>query len=196
MTIQTYDFEGQALRDVLIDGEPWFVGKDVCAILGIVNHNDALGSMPDDERKGVGITDPLGRNPQDMICVNEPGLYRLIFKSRKPEAERFKRWVLHEVLPEIRRTGGYGEAAPSQPFTVPVGDYIALLQWKISILEEKARPRTKRPNTPLTDADINTFRHMAMQGMSRSDIARKTGRSTSQVSMSLRACPPMTGGAQ
>lgn len=105
--IATFDFEDVPVRTVEIDGEPWFIGKDVCRCLGIANHNDALARLTDDERKGVGTTDPLGKNLQQSIAVNEPGVYRLIFSSTKPEAERFRRWVFHEVLPSIRRTGRY-----------------------------------------------------------------------------------------
>ncbi len=191
MTLQTYHFEGMPVRDVLVAGEPWFVGKDVCGVLGVSNHNDALGSLPEDERKGVGITDPLGRNEQEMICVNEPGLYRLIFKSRKAEAERFKRWVFHEVLPEIRRTGGYA-AAEAGPFVVPVADYVALLQWKIDRLEEKARPKPKRAAAaPVAPEEVTHWRALRAMGKPLAEIARETGRSAGTISLLLRSCPPL-----
>ncbi len=105
--IATFDFEDVPVRTVEIDGEPWFIGKDVCRCLGIANHNDALARLADDERRnGVGTTDPV-RDDKLAVAVNEPGVYRLIFSSTKPEAERFRRWVFHEVLPSIRRTGRY-----------------------------------------------------------------------------------------
>ncbi len=105
--IATFDFEDAPVRTVEIDGEPWFIGKDVCRCLGIANHNDALSRLAEDERKnGVGTTDPV-REDKLVVAVNEPGVYRLIFESRKPEAERFRRWVFHNVLPAIRRTGRY-----------------------------------------------------------------------------------------
>ncbi len=106
MSLMIFDFENQPVRAFERDGQDWFVGKDVCRCLGLQNHNDALGRLPDDERDGVGITDPMGR-PQEAVCVNEAGLYRLIFESRRPEAERLKRFVFHEVLPALRRTGAY-----------------------------------------------------------------------------------------
>jgi len=102
-----FDFDEQVVRAVLVDGEPWFVGKDVCRCLEIANHNDALGRLGDDEKKGVGITDPHGRNQQRMTCINEPGTYRLVFTSRTDAAERFKRWVTHDVLPALRKEGRY-----------------------------------------------------------------------------------------
>ena len=93
------------IRAMLIDGEPWFVAKDACAVLGIGNPRQAVSRLADDE-KGVTSSDTLG-GPQDLRIVNEFGLYRLILTSRKPEAEAFKRWICHEVLPAIREKGFY-----------------------------------------------------------------------------------------
>lgn len=91
-------------------GDPWFVGKDVCVCLEIGNSRDAVASLDDDE-KGVGIIDTPG-GKQEMSIVSEPGLYSLILRSRKPEAKAFKRWVTHDILPSIRRSGGYVMAKP------------------------------------------------------------------------------------
>ncbi|NSY21878.1 BRO family protein [Agrobacterium vitis] len=102
----TFDFENQPVRAFERDEQEWFVGKDVCRCLNIQNHNDALRKLHDDEKSGVGISDPHGRE-QETVCINEPGLYRLIFSSTKPEAERLKRFVFHEVLPALRRTGRF-----------------------------------------------------------------------------------------
>lgn len=101
--IQQFDFRGASLR-TLTDkaGEPWFVAKDVCDILGHSNVSMALDRLDDDERSKFN----LGRQGETNI-VNEAGLYVLVLGSRKPEAHEFKRWVTHEVLPQIRRTGGY-----------------------------------------------------------------------------------------
>lgn len=90
----------------MINNNPWFVAKDVCQILGIANHKDAVSRLDDDERDGVGITDPIGRQ-QTVTAVSESGLYALIFQSRKPEARKFRKWVTSEVLPSIRKTGMY-----------------------------------------------------------------------------------------
>lgn len=90
----------------MINNNPWFVAKDVCQILGIANHKDAVSRLDDDERDGVGITDPIGRQ-QTVTTVSESGLYALIFQSRKPEARKFRKWVTSEVLPSIRKTGMY-----------------------------------------------------------------------------------------
>lgn len=83
----------------------WFVASDVCAILDIKNTSDALKRLCDDE-KGIVSTDTHG-GPQHVSAVNESGLYTLIFSSRKASAERFRKWVTHEVLPSIRKTGSY-----------------------------------------------------------------------------------------
>lgn len=104
--LTTFDFEGEPVRFVTLDGREAAVGKDACRCLGIANTTQAVGRIPDDE-KGVCTTATLG-GPQEMVVLFEPGLYRLIFESRKAEAERFKRWVFHEVLPAIRKTGAYG----------------------------------------------------------------------------------------
>jgi anti-repressor protein len=101
--IQQFYFNNAALRTLTDEaGEPWFVAKDVCDILEISNPSDALKRLDDDERSRFN----LGRQGETNI-VNEAGLYVLVLGSRKPEAHEFKRWVTHEVLPQIRRTGGY-----------------------------------------------------------------------------------------
>lgn len=101
--IQQFYFNNAALRTLTDEaGEPWFVAKDVCDILEISNPSDALKRLDDDERSRFN----LGRQGETNI-VNEAGLYALVLGSRKPEAHEFKRWVTHEVLPQIRKTGGY-----------------------------------------------------------------------------------------
>jgi prophage antirepressor-like protein len=100
------------VRVVIDADEPWFVGKDVCDALELSNHNKALSRLNEDERKGVTISDPLGKNRQKAIGINEPGIYRLVFTSRVEAAERFKRWLAHEVLPSIRKTGSYNQEKP------------------------------------------------------------------------------------
>jgi len=114
-------FENQSVRFVIIDGEPWWAGKDVCACLEIENSSDALNRLENDERRGSVIPTPSG--DQTAIVINEPGVYRLIFTSRKPAAERFKRWLAHDVLPELRRTGRYvmvdDADGPVQPNAYP-----------------------------------------------------------------------------
>ena len=93
------------VRAIMKDGEPWFVAADVCRALEIANNRDALTRLEQDE-KGVALTDTPG-GAQEVTIVNEPGLYALVLGSRKPEAKAFKRWVTHEVIPSIRKTGAY-----------------------------------------------------------------------------------------
>lgn len=93
------------VRTTVIDGEPWFVAADVCHALDIGNPSDALNRLDDDERTLVSIEGASNGKP--VNGVNEPGLYSLVLGSRKPEAKAFKRWITHEVIPAIRKTGGY-----------------------------------------------------------------------------------------
>ena len=107
--VEVFNFsqEKAPIRVQLINSEPWFVAKDVCEVLGIANHKDAASRLDEDERRGVGITDPIGR-PQTVTAVSESGLYSLVFQSRKAEAKKFRKWVTSEVLPSIRKKGYYG----------------------------------------------------------------------------------------
>lgn len=110
--IQTFNFNNATLRTMTDkNGDPWFVAKDVCDILGLENSRKATADLDPDEKNTVTISDGIPGNPNKTI-ISEPGLYKLIMRSRKPEAKEFQRWVTHEVLPSIRRTGGY----------IPAGD--------------------------------------------------------------------------
>ena len=95
------------IRTVVLDDEPWFVGKDVAAALGYTNSRKALADHVDEEDKNtVTIRDGIQGNP-NMTIINESGVYSLVFSSKLPTAKAFKRWVTSEVLPSIRKTGGY-----------------------------------------------------------------------------------------
>lgn len=107
-----FAYEGRQVRTVLVHGAPWWIAADVCAVLEIRNSRDALTGLDDDE-KGVATTDTPGGD-QRVSIINEPGLYSLILRSRKPEAKTFKRWITHEVIPSIRRTGRYEVAELSR----------------------------------------------------------------------------------
>lgn len=90
------------VRTTIRDGEPWFVAADVCRALELSNPTVSVGRLDDDERAKLN----LGRQGEGTI-VSEPGLYALVLGSRKPEAKAFKRWITHEVIPSIRKSGGY-----------------------------------------------------------------------------------------
>ena len=94
------------VRTIQIDGEPWFVGKDIAGILGYSNPRDALANHVFEEDKGVEKLDTLG-GVQSLAIINESGLYSLIFNSRLESAKKFKHWVTSEVIPQIRKTGSY-----------------------------------------------------------------------------------------
>ena len=94
------------VRTVVIDDEPWFVAADVCRALVIGNSRQAVTRLDDDEKNTVTLNDGIPGNPEKTV-VNEPGLYSLVLGSRKPEAKKFKRWITHDVIPAIRKTGGY-----------------------------------------------------------------------------------------
>lgn len=94
------------LRVIEQNGEPWMVGKDVATALGYAKPTDAIRKHVDPEDKGVSKTEtPSGE--QEMVIINESGLYSLVLSSKMPGAKRFRRWVTNEVLPSIRKTGGY-----------------------------------------------------------------------------------------
>ena len=115
MRFDVFNFGDAEVRTVTKDGEAWFVVKDVCEVLGIANSRDATAKLDEDERDDVGITDAIGRK-QKTTVVSEPGLYKLIFTSNKPEAKSFKRWVTHDVLPTIRRQGYYSAIPDEELF--------------------------------------------------------------------------------
>ena len=104
---EIFNFHGQEVRTLTIDDEPWFVGKDVADILGYAKPLDAISRHVDeDDSVKYGLTDNLGRT-QNTIIINESGLYSLILSSKLPQAKEFKRWVTSEVLPAIRKQGGF-----------------------------------------------------------------------------------------
>lgn len=103
--LQVFSFENRETRIVMREGQPWWVAKDVCDVLGIQNSSDALMAIDDDEKGIEKVYTPGGL--QSMSIINESGLYTLILRSNKPEAKRFRKWVTSEVLPSIRKTGFY-----------------------------------------------------------------------------------------
>lgn len=101
----------RAIRDE--SGEPMFVAKDVCAVLELKNPRSSIALLDDDEKGVLSVDTPGGK--QQMTTVTEPGFYKLVMRSRKPEAKAFQRWVTHEVLPALRRGGGYMVARDETP---------------------------------------------------------------------------------
>ena len=157
------------VRTVLKDGESWFVGKDVCECLSIGNSREALSRLDDDE-KGVILTDTLG-GKQEIVYINESGLYSLILSSRKPEAKKFKKWVTSEVLPSIRKNGGYivekENDTPEEIMAralVVAQDTLKRREERIKSLELKAeqdRPLVEFADTVIKSKDNITINEMA-----------------------------------
>jgi len=106
---------GQQVRTVTLDDEPWFVAADVCTVLEIGNSRQAVAHLNQDEKRQVSPTVISNDGGGAPWVVSEPGLYSLILRSRKPQARAFRRWVTHEVLPSIHRTGSYALADAAAP---------------------------------------------------------------------------------
>lgn len=129
-------------------GEPWFVAKDVCDALCLGRQHDSTRYLDADE-KGEGLVDtPSGR--QTMVVINEPGFYKLVLKSRKPEAKAFQRWVTHEVLPSIRKKGGYIAAAADETPEQIMARAVLLAQ--DTIARQKAQIEELKPKALFADA--------------------------------------------
>lgn len=142
--VQVFNYgenENAPIRVQVINGETWFVAKDVCDRLGLTNSRKALQSLDDDE-KGVTIGYTLGGN-QRVSVVNESGLYSLVFQSRKPGAKKFRKWVTMEVLPSIRRTGSYSVKPVRNRLPMPkdrdevLGSFFSELPKWVTIENEK-----------------------------------------------------------
>lgn len=108
--LKNFTFEDQQIRALTIEGEPWFVGKDVAEVLGYSNSRKAIADHVDSEDKGVTKCYTLG-GTQQIAIINESGLYSLILSSKLPDAKKFKHWVTHTVLPTIRKHGAYMTSA-------------------------------------------------------------------------------------
>lgn len=133
-SLDVFQYAGQQVRTVIVDGDPWFVATDVAVILDLGNPRSSLALLDEDE-KGVHTVDTLG-GAQSVTTINEPGLYSLILRSRKAEAKAFKRWITHDVLPQIRRTGQFGSQVPSS--LAEALELAAIEARKIEALEAKA----------------------------------------------------------
>lgn len=106
--MQIFNYNEKQIRTVTIDGEPWFVLKDVCEILSIENHKDVAKRLDADEVGRFSLPHPQSPEKQiEMVCVNESGLYHVIIRSDKPIAKPFRKWITADVLPTMRKTGGY-----------------------------------------------------------------------------------------
>lgn len=139
--LQIFNYQDTSVRTVVVDGQAWFVATDLVAILDIGRTHDAVRGLDDDE-KGTDTIRTLGGD-QQVSVVNEAGMYSLVLRSRKLEAKKFRRWITHEVLPSIRKTGNYGQVAPTGPelmarALIEANKVLEAKDEKIAVLEPKA----------------------------------------------------------
>lgn len=160
----TFPETGQRVRVVEgPDGEPWFVGKDVCRCLELDNVGQTLTHLDNDEKAVIdpnimsadvgfdammqaanmpmrAVFPEAGRGGRPLSIISEPGLYSLILRSRKPQARTFKRWITHDVLPTLRRTGHYSMPAPSSAPAAVDADLARLMLDRLTIIEQQLAP--------------------------------------------------------
>lgn len=159
--IQKFDFKGAALRTLTDEaGEPWFVLKDCMSILDLGNPTETVKMFDKDEFSTTEVIDSIGRRQQTYI-ISEPGLYRLVMKSRKPEAKEFQRWVTHEVLPSIRKHDGY---MAGQERMTPEQMALASMRWLQSKVDEQAKQLKAQEGKVLFANAVETARTSILVG--------------------------------
>ena len=139
--------EAHQIRTTVIDGEPWFVAKDLGDVLGFSNVRVEVSRLDEDERRVSQIVTPSNGGHSDVSVISESGLYALIFRSSKPEAKQFSRWVRHEVLPSIRRSGMYLSEQAADAYVHNPEEFAAMaarclaLEQKVEAMEEVLNKR-------------------------------------------------------
>jgi anti-repressor protein len=136
--LQVFSYEGKEIRTIQRNGETWWVLKDVCGVLELSNARMIADRLDEDDVSLAYVTDSMGRQQQTNI-VNESGLYNVILRSDKPEAKKFKRWVTHEVLPQIRRHGAYITTSKLEEIMNDPDSWIRLLTALKEERQEKER---------------------------------------------------------
>jgi len=138
------------VRVVMRDGEPWFIAADICRALDVDNNRQAVSRLDEDE-KGVILND-TNRGKRSMAVISEPGLYALVLGSRKPEAQSFRRWITHEVLPAIHQEGAYMTPERLHEVLEDPDTLIALAQ-RLKLMQEKNRTLAAKNVELLPKAD-------------------------------------------
>lgn len=160
-------FDDQQVRMIVRDGEPWWVGRDICRALGVTNHRSSLALLAEDERGVHTMDSPSGQ--QKYAMVNLSGALRLILKSRRPDAERFRRWLVHDVVPSIMYTGSYSLPDVSEQYQLPRthGEALRQLAQKVDELEvaearlEIMTPKALRHDAWIADGESLNVRRVA-----------------------------------
>nr|DAN91186.1 MAG TPA: repressor domain protein [Caudoviricetes sp.] len=168
--ITVFNFEQKRVRSTLVNGVPYFVGRDVAAVLGYAKPQNAIlhhckGAL----KRGI-LTN--GGN-QELLIIPESDVYRLVIHSRLPEAEKFERWIMEDVLPSIRQTGGYKTNNPDR-INIDIAEYIGLLKFKIDVLEKSAE---KHSNVPISEAEKHEICDLYKRGATIGSISRQLNRS-------------------
>ncbi|OMF21872.1 BRO family protein [Paenibacillus sp. FSL H8-0259] len=151
---KVFTYESAEVRTVTVKGEPWFVAKDVCAVLDVGNPSQALTRLDDDERNTIILNEGIRGNP-NVTIVSESGLYSLILGSRKPEARAFKRWITHEVIPSIRKTGMYATDALLDDPDLLLKTVTRLAEERRGRLEAEAKIAAQAPKVEAFDTFID-----------------------------------------
>ena len=146
--LQVFNYtEAHQIRTTVIDGEPWFVAKDLGEVLGFSNIRVEVSRLDDDERRVSRIVTPSNSGYSDVSVISEPGLYKLIMRSNKPEAKQFTRWVTHDVLPSIHKSGMYLTDRAADAYLNSPEEFAAMaarcsaLERKVEAMEKKLEER-------------------------------------------------------
>ncbi|CAK1231622.1 Prophage antirepressor [Fructobacillus evanidus] len=170
--VKAFNFESNEVRTVLIDNEPWFVGKDVATTLGYKRTADAISSHVDeDDKLGRRFTD--SGQTREMVMINESGVYALIFGSKLNSAKRFKKWVTSEVLPSIRKTGSY--SVQKDPMAILATTFEALKQQ-----EDKQNQLEQRLDKFEDDQEIRSWEQSELLQLRRNRVFAILGGKYSQ----------------
>ncbi|WP_411330922.1 Bro-N domain-containing protein [Desulfovibrio desulfuricans] len=163
-----------SVRVVEKDGEPWFVAKDVCDCLELGNTTEALRGLDDDEK--FTLSNPEGNPragiPLELNVISESGLYSLILRSRKPESKTFKRWIVREVIPTIRKTGSY--SPPPRSYAEALRALAAEVEVREAVEAQKALAENQRDDAIRTKAEIGNRREATAMATA-SAATRKVG---------------------
>lgn len=157
--IQVWKYESSEVRTVQVNGEPWFVLKDVCKILEIINHKSLLNRLSEDEVGRFDLPHPQSPDKSiEMLCINESGLYTVILRSDKPQAKPFRKWVTSEVLPSIRKHGAYMTPETIKKVML-TPDFIISLAGELKNEQEKNKKLTLELESK--DEEISTLKPKA-----------------------------------